>query len=520
MNALPLALSLSNTVLKVGALAAFAGLLGIAVLSLLVFAQARELKRLREWAGRAPERAAELEQRVSAAAAARARRTVQPLARVAAAPARVTPAAVRVTPAPVRVTPVAAAGAPAILCAVAAAAPALRAAVAGGVPALAPAAVVEPAQPVAGVELAHTSAQPVAGIESPAGRPDSGSSGVAADEPVQPVELAPATAAAVAAASVAGIAAQTAAGSPADGAAVQALHSGNGAVPVPSSPPAAPASPPVTSTPAPAVPAAATAAGRTTPPAPRAPAPPGQRPPLPPAPRPGSPARPAVAARTSVVASRTAPGRAAGDTHAGGRAARVNGPPFLQEDERSPGRTTALLVGGAVVVVAVVVGVLLSLGGGGGSPSGAGSHTARSASRARAHAHGAAHVAGPAETRVVVLNSTETNGLAHSLSANLRRSGYARAAASSARPPTALSTSVVQYAAGHDAEAQHVGQTLGIAQVEPLEGSIASLVGSATVVVIAGTDQSGAAAAEEPAAGGAAPGGQAAGGEAAGGVPQ
>src|SRR6185312_8380587 len=47
-------------------------------LSLLVFSQARELKRLREWAGRAPERATELEQRVSAEAAARVQRVVQP----------------------------------------------------------------------------------------------------------------------------------------------------------------------------------------------------------------------------------------------------------------------------------------------------------------------------------------------------------------------------------------------------------------------------------------------------------
>ncbi|MGA7703865.1 MAG: hypothetical protein WB998_03105, partial [Solirubrobacteraceae bacterium] len=66
-----LAFSLSNSVTEVGALAAFAALLGIAVLSLLVFSQAREIKRLREWAGRAPERAAEMEQRVSADAAAR-----------------------------------------------------------------------------------------------------------------------------------------------------------------------------------------------------------------------------------------------------------------------------------------------------------------------------------------------------------------------------------------------------------------------------------------------------------------
>ena len=68
---LPVALSLSSTFTKIGAIAAFAALVGIAVLALLVFSQARELKRLREWAGRAPERAADLEHRVTAAAAVR-----------------------------------------------------------------------------------------------------------------------------------------------------------------------------------------------------------------------------------------------------------------------------------------------------------------------------------------------------------------------------------------------------------------------------------------------------------------
>ena len=43
-----------------GGYAGAASLLGLAVLALLYFAQAREVKRLREWAGRAPERAAEL----------------------------------------------------------------------------------------------------------------------------------------------------------------------------------------------------------------------------------------------------------------------------------------------------------------------------------------------------------------------------------------------------------------------------------------------------------------------------
>ena len=78
MTPSPLALSLSSSFTQIGAIAAFAALVGIAVLSLLFFSQARELKRLREWAGRAPERAADLEQRVSAAAAARVQQPAVP----------------------------------------------------------------------------------------------------------------------------------------------------------------------------------------------------------------------------------------------------------------------------------------------------------------------------------------------------------------------------------------------------------------------------------------------------------
>src|SRR5579872_4591680 len=96
MLALPLALSLSSSFTEVGAVAAFAALLGIAILSLLAFSQAREIKRLREWAGRAPERAAEVEQRVSTDAAARARGAGMP-----AAQARVVPRATPLVSAPV-----------------------------------------------------------------------------------------------------------------------------------------------------------------------------------------------------------------------------------------------------------------------------------------------------------------------------------------------------------------------------------------------------------------------------------
>ena len=42
---------------EIGSYAGFAAVLGLAVLSALYFSQARDVKRLREWAGRAPDRA-------------------------------------------------------------------------------------------------------------------------------------------------------------------------------------------------------------------------------------------------------------------------------------------------------------------------------------------------------------------------------------------------------------------------------------------------------------------------------
>jgi hypothetical protein len=68
MTAAVIAVSAGDTIVKFGAYAGFAAIVGLAVMSMLYFAQAREVKRLREWAGRAPERDAELAQRVQSEA--------------------------------------------------------------------------------------------------------------------------------------------------------------------------------------------------------------------------------------------------------------------------------------------------------------------------------------------------------------------------------------------------------------------------------------------------------------------
>src|SRR5436305_15244736 len=83
MTSVVVALSISNSFTKVGAYAGWAAVLGLAVLSVLYFAQAREVRRLREWAGRAPERDAEIQERVAAQAA---QRVVPPAPAPAGAP--------------------------------------------------------------------------------------------------------------------------------------------------------------------------------------------------------------------------------------------------------------------------------------------------------------------------------------------------------------------------------------------------------------------------------------------------
>src|SRR4051812_49610602 len=80
------ALSISGPLTDIGAVAGLVAIPGLAILSLLYFAQAREVKRLREWAGRAPERAQELQERVAEQAGRTGTIPPQPARRVAAQP--------------------------------------------------------------------------------------------------------------------------------------------------------------------------------------------------------------------------------------------------------------------------------------------------------------------------------------------------------------------------------------------------------------------------------------------------
>lgn len=90
---------------------------------------------------------------------------------------------------------------------------------------------------------------------------------------------------------------------------------------------------------------------------------------------------------------------------------------------------------------------------------------------------------------MVVLNGTGTTGLAHKISGELNQHGYAKAQALNGRPPGANQVTVVEYAGGHRADAQSVAHALGVSQAQPMEATVASLAGSATVVVIVGLDK-------------------------------
>ncbi len=75
-----LAFSLQDQIEKYGAYVGIAAFFGLAVLTLLYFAQAREVKRLRAWAGRMPERAEDLEYAYEYAEEARRGPAPQPVA--------------------------------------------------------------------------------------------------------------------------------------------------------------------------------------------------------------------------------------------------------------------------------------------------------------------------------------------------------------------------------------------------------------------------------------------------------
>jgi len=157
-----------------------------------------------------------------------------------------------------------------------------------------------------------------------------------------------------------------------------------------------------------------------------------------------------------------------------------------------------LIVAAVVLLVVALVLILSNTGSGSNTASSAHRTAAAGRSHARAHAGRSAtsgsrrtgvSPAGAATMNVAVLNGTGTAGLAHRVAGELQQSGYSQATPLGGSPPGANQVTVVEYSSGHQGDAEGVARSLGVGRAQPMEASVASLSGSATVVVIVGLDK-------------------------------
>lgn len=439
------ALSVHDFIDKIGAYVGFAAAIGLALFALLLFSQARELKRLREWGGQAHDRIGELERRLAAALE---------LARRASAPHRTMAPSAAQRPAPVRPTAaqpaLARTSSPTRLPLL----PAAAAGVAG--PALGSATVFVPlpkqlpgAAPVAAPETSVSSPAPSAApATTPAAIPAAATAATAATVRAAP---APATAAAQG--------------------------------PAQPAPAGTPASPPV-----PAPPAATNGHSDTFPPTPPV------RRPVPPA-RPSAgrrvPARPAAgAARATARPAPAAPLRARGPATATPRAAGANNGAAPAPHGR---RLMFLLAGLGVIAIAAIAVIVLS----GNSSNSSSSASNGTPVQQTSGGSSTTPTAAPAHDRitVAVLNGTTTAGLASTIASRLTADGFVQGAVTNASDQQ-RSVTVVSYFGGHEREAQEVAKTLNVPSdaVQPIDPDTEQACGqggtcTAIVVVTVGADQ-------------------------------
>lgn len=147
------------------------------------------------------------------------------------------------------------------------------------------------------------------------------------------------------------------------------------------------------------------------------------------------------------------------------------------------GRRRLLMLAIAVAIAVVVIVVVVIAGGGGSGPS-------RSAGTQSTT--GSAAAPAPATITVAVLNATDRNGLAHSVSQKLVRAGFARGAIADAPSPATLTT--VAYTKGSRAAATEVARALHVvaARTVPVTSATAASASSngasPQVVVTVGAD--------------------------------
>jgi hypothetical protein len=441
---------LPEIVQDIGAYAGLASVVGLAVLAALYFSQARDVKRLREWAGRAPERAEQGTPAVPGRMVAQPQRTGAPA--VSGGPKPGPPAVPGAKP-----------GAPA--------APGAPKPAAPGRPG--------PAAPVLpGAAPATASARPAAATAAGA-RPATATAQGPANEASEPDSAAAdderGAGAATATEEPVGASDETAAGSPAPG--DTSADGPPAAAPTDGPPAAAPAG-------AMAGAAAAGAAGssnswRATQVAganagrPAAPPVPGARPQA----RPGGPGR-VVPQHTAILAP---PPRE----------------PWYRRLTANPLYVVLAVAGVLIVGSAAVFGVMQLVGDdeGGGTaqgpqqaieeePNGGGGGDQEQPRR-----RGGGAGVNPANVTVAVLNGTTVPGLAATIMDQAEEAGFRAGTVANFLPNQQLGESVVQYTPGHEREAAAVSRRLQIAQREAVNPSSQELAGDATVVVLVGADK-------------------------------
>jgi hypothetical protein len=442
-----IALSVAGLIEKYGAYAGLAAIPGLAVLSLLYFAQAREVRRLREWAGRAPER--DLERSTSGV-------------HVAPTGARDPVSVVRRQPPPAAARPTGAVAQPA---AGQAASPAGAQASAPAKPA--PSANPAPSPQGAPVPAAATAA---AAVGAQGAAPTKEDEKPGADKSVAPAApaakpddaAAPAPAPSPEAKPVASPSPVPATNGPGDPAKVER--------------PAAPAARPAVDRPAdrPLAPAAATAAGAA---GARAAAPVSDRP----APAPARPATPgAAAARAAQLRAdrprATAPARGGRDPVPPRRAAAGGRP-----------RRAAYIAVAAVLVIILVVVIVAATSGGDSKTK-----TPNKITPTQTGASSKKRAASPVprgEVKVAVLNGTTQAGLAAQVGDQIAASGFQRGDVTNANDQQAPET-VVYYASGQRRAGQEVADVVKASSVQPIDPDTQALAGSdAKVVVLVGADK-------------------------------
>jgi LytR cell envelope-related transcriptional attenuator len=165
-------------------------------------------------------------------------------------------------------------------------------------------------------------------------------------------------------------------------------------------------------------------------------------------------------------------------------------PPYAEsrpQGDAGPAKATkrrrpVLLALAGVLALAVAVFAVLQVTG--GDDAGSGGIAATSSGDGQ----GSSGKVDPSSVTVAVLNGTVQPGLAAQIGDQIANEGYMRGVVTN-NSDQERAESVVLYAPGAEREAIDVSRRLDIPQREPIDAASQSLAGDATVVVIAGSDQ-------------------------------